>query len=121
MRTAAGWDGSGLGGDGLEAVGWAAVGWGTVDWETVGREMVGWETALDGYKARGELYRRGRGKKESPFPVYPPLRHLFFSVDTRSVVLFDGPSPRRGVAVPRSARRWRERAVTDDVRGKGQG
>ena len=101
MRTAAGWDGSGLGGDGLEAVGWAAVGWGTVDWETVGREMVGWETALDGYKARGELYRRGRGKKESPFPVYPPLRHLFFSVDARLTIL--GEVASRDVAEPSPA------------------
>ena len=92
----------GLGGGGLgrrwlwAAVGWAAVGWGTVDWETVGREMVGWETALDGYKARGELYRRGRGKKESPFPVYPPLRHPFFSVDARLTILWGGRFPRRG-------------------------
>ena len=81
---------------GWAAGGWAAVGWGTVDWETVGREMVGWETALDGYKARGELYRRGRGKKESPFPVYPPLRHPFFSVDARLTILWGGRFPRRG-------------------------
>lgn len=68
LWTAAGWDGGGLGGDGF-----------------------GQPT-----RRAGKLCRRGRGEKMSPFPVYPPLRHPFFSVDARLTILWGGRFPRRG-------------------------
>ena len=90
-------------------MGWAAAGWAARSWAAGGGTGgLGGDGFGQPTRRAGRLCWRGRGEKMSPFPVYPPLRHPFFSVDTRSVVLFDGRFPRRGQVVPRSARRWRD-------------